>query len=171
MNSYLDIIIRSVSVYVFMIVALRVFGRKELSQLNTADVILILLISNSVQNAMVGSNATLLGGLVAASALFLVNLLFKKLMSFSQLVKKLAQDTPEILVHNGKVQTKKLAELGISTEELEEAMREHGVENYSDVKLAMFEIDGNISIISGSDVLRQTHHKKKIHKSLGNVGG
>ena len=63
---YLDIIFRSVAVYFFMTIALRVFGKKELSQLNTADIILILLISNSVQNAMVGPDTSLSGGLVAA---------------------------------------------------------------------------------------------------------
>lgn len=59
MNPYLDIILRSVAVYFFMVIALRIFGKKELSQLNTSDVILILLISNSVQNAMVGSDTSL----------------------------------------------------------------------------------------------------------------
>ncbi len=59
MNLYLDIILRSAAVYLFMVIALRIFGKKELSQLNTADVILILLISNSVQNAMVGSDTSL----------------------------------------------------------------------------------------------------------------
>lgn len=61
MFEYADIVIRSLSVYLFMVIALRIFGKKELSQLNTADVILILLISNSVQNAMVGPNTSLLG--------------------------------------------------------------------------------------------------------------
>ncbi|MEO0037162.1 MAG: hypothetical protein RIQ59_373, partial [Bacteroidota bacterium] len=81
MNPYLDIIIRSVAVYFFMVMALRVFGKKQLSQLNTADVILILLISNSVQNAMVGNNTSLYGGLVAALALFIINYAFKKVKS------------------------------------------------------------------------------------------
>ena len=73
MNPYLDIIIRSASVYLFMVIALRIFGKKQLSQLNTADVILILLISNSVQNAMVANNTSLYGGMVAALALFVIN--------------------------------------------------------------------------------------------------
>lgn len=77
-NPYLDVIFRSVAVYLFMIIALRVFGKKQLSQLNTADVILILLISNSVQNAMVGSNVSLIGGILAALSLFVMNLIFKK---------------------------------------------------------------------------------------------
>lgn len=167
MNPYIDITLRSVAVYFFMIIALRIFGKKELSQLNTADVILILLISNSVQNAMVGANTSLYGGIIAAFSLFLINYVFKKVMLKSKFIKELVQDKPEILIHNGKIEFKTLARLGITSEELEEAMREHGIEYYKNVKLAMFEIDGNISIISGNENLKQTHHKRKIHKTLG----
>ena len=152
-----------------MIIALRIFGKKELSQLNTADVILILLISNSVQNAMVGADTSLYGGIIAAFSLFLINFIFKKVMLKSKFIKGLVQDKPEILIHNGKTEFKTLARLGITSEELEEAMREHGIEYYKDVKLAMFEIDGNISIISGNENLKQTHHKRKVHKSLGEL--
>ncbi len=169
MNPYLDIIIRSVSVYLFMVIALRIFGKKELSQLNTADVILILLISNSVQNAMVGSNSSLLGGIVAALVLFIVNFLLKRIMFRSKFIKELIQDKPEILVHNGKIEFKTLSKLGITSDELQEAMREHGIEFYKDIRLAMLEIDGNISIISGNETIKQTHHKRKTHKSLGNL--
>jgi uncharacterized membrane protein YcaP (DUF421 family) len=169
MNPYLDIIIRSVAVYFFMVIALRVFGKKQLSQLNTADVILILLISNSVQNAMVGNNTSLYGGLVAALALFIINYVFKKVKSKSEFIKNLVQDKPEILIHNGKIEFETIARLGITDDELQEAMREHGVEFYKDVKLSMFEIDGSISIISGDKELKQTHHKRKVHKTLGNL--
>ncbi len=169
MNPYIDITLRSVAVYFFMIIALRIFGKKELSQLNTADVILILLISNSVQNAMVGADTSLYGGIIAAFSLFLINFIFKKVMLKSKFIKGLVQDKPEILIHNGKTEFKTLARLGITSEELEEAMREHGIEYYKDVKLAMFEIDGNISIISGNENLKQTHHKRKVHKSLGEL--
>ena len=87
----------------------------------------------------------------------------------SKFIKELVQDTPEILIHNGKLEFKTIAKLGITDEELKEAMREHGVEYFKDVKLAMFEIDGSISIISGDKDLKQTHHKRKIHKTLGNL--
>lgn len=169
MNPYLDIVIRSVSIYLFMVIALRVFGKKQLSQLNTADVILILLISNSVQNAMVGNNTSLYGGMVAALALFIVNFIFKRVVLKSALIKNLVQDTPEILIHNGKIEFATIAKLGITNDELQEAMREHGVEHYKEVKLAMFEIDGSISIISGDKNLKQTHHKRKVHKTLGKL--
>ena len=82
MNPYIDIVLRSIAVYFFMISALRIFGKKELSQLNTGDVILILLISNSVQNAMVGNNSSLTGGLIAALVLFILNYLLKKIMFY-----------------------------------------------------------------------------------------
>ncbi|SHI87052.1 DUF421 domain-containing protein [Flavobacterium terrae] len=166
MNLYLDIVLRSIAVYFFMVIALRVFGKKELSQLNTADIILILLISNSVQNAMVGSDSSLLGGIIAAFVLFFINFLFKKIMLKSSFIKELVQDKPEILIHDGKTDYKTLARLGITSDELEEAMREHGIMHHNEVKLAMFEIDGNISIISGNDELKQTKHKRRAHKSL-----
>jgi len=168
MNPYLDIIIRSASVYLFMLIALRIFGKKELSQLNTADVILILLISNSVQNAMVGSNISLLGGLAAASVLFVINFTLKKLMFQFPKFRNFMQEKPEILIHDGKLDFKALSKLNITSEELQEAMREHGVEHFSDVKLAILEIDGNISIISGEKNLRQTHYKrlKRSKKSI-----
>ena len=169
MNPYLDIIIRSISVYLFMIIAIRLFGKKELSQLNTADIILILLISNAVQNAMVGSNSSLQGGLVAALVLFVLNFILKKIMYNSKTITDLVQDKPEILIHNGIIDFKALAKLEITSQELEEAIREHGVETYKEVKLAMMEIDGNISVISGDKALIQTHHKRKIHKTLGNL--
>ncbi len=169
MNPYLDITLRSVAVYLFIVLALRIFGKKELSQLNTADVILVLLISNSVQNAMVGDDDSLWGGIVAALALFLINFIYKKVLLNFKFIKDLVQDKPEILVHNGKIEFKTLARLGITSDELQEAMREHGVEHYKSVKLAMFEIDGTISVISGDEQLKQTHHKRKIHKSLGSI--
>ncbi|MCC9074077.1 DUF421 domain-containing protein [Flavobacterium sp. F-65] len=162
MNPYLDIVIRSASVYFFMVIALRVFGKKELSQLNTADVILILLISNAVQNAMVGSDTSLLGGIAAAAVLFIINYTLKKLTYKSKLLHNLLLEKPEVLIHNGHIDFKSLSKLNITSDELEEAMREHGVAHYKEVKLAMLEIDGTISIISqDKEHLKQTIYKRK----------
>jgi uncharacterized membrane protein YcaP (DUF421 family) len=170
MNQYLDIIIRSAAVYFFMVIALRLFGKKELSQLNTADVILILLISNSVQNAMVGNNTSLYGGMAAATVLFTINFILKKLMFRYPKFSDFMQEKPEILIHDGNLDFKALSKLNISSDELKEAMREHGIEFFKDVKLAMLEIDGNISIISGNENLKQTHYKRKrIHKNLAEI--
>lgn len=170
MNPFADIIFRSIAVYVFMLAAIRLSGKKELSQLNTIDVVLILLISNAVQNAMVGNNTSLSGGLTAAGILFLLNFVLKKLTYRNKKVREFIFEHPEILIHNGKLNFEKLGHLGITDDELKEAMREHGVEYYKDVKLAMFEVDGNISIITDSDGLRQTHYKRrKKHRTLGTL--
>lgn len=167
MNSYLDIIFRSFAVYVFMLIAIRLSGKKELSQLNTIDVVLILLISNAVQNAMVGDNTTLLGGLAAATVLFLLNFILKKILFKSPKIREWILEHPEILIHDGKLNFTTLAKLGISDDELKEAIREHGIAYYKDVKLAILEVDGNISVISGDQHLRQTHYKRrKTRKSL-----
>ena len=81
----------------------------------------------------------------------------------------LMQEKPEVLIHDGKLDFKALSKLNITSDEIQEAMREHGVEHFSDVKLAMLEIDGNISIISGNKNLRQTHYKrlKRSKKVIG----
>lgn len=167
MNAYVDIALRSLAVYAFILIAIRLTGKKEFSQLNTIDVVLILLISNAVQNAMVGNNTSLLGGLAAAAVLFLINFLLKKLMFKNKLVREFISQHPEILIHEGKLNFKMLSHLGISDDELMEAVREHGIEHYKDVKLAIFEVDGNISIISGHENLKQTHYKRrKQHKII-----
>lgn len=170
-NPYLNVAIRSLAVYLFILIAIRLSGKKELSQLNTTDVVLILLISNAVQNAMVGVNTSLSSGLVAASVLFIANYIIKQTMFKNKSIRNLISDQPKILIHNGILNSKNLDKLEISQDELEEAMREHGVENCADVKLAMLEIDGNISIISGeNNKLNQTHHKRRrAHKTLGSV--
>ncbi|MDI1255737.1 MAG: DUF421 domain-containing protein [Flavobacterium sp.] len=161
MNPYLDIILRSAAVYLFMVVALRIFGKKELSQLNTADVILILLISNSVQNAMVGSDTSLWGGLAAAAILFILNFIVKKLIYKYKFFSDIFEEKAQILIHNGKPNYKQLAHEDITHDELMEAIHEHGMENIKDVKLAILEMDGNISIISGDKTLKQTHYKRR----------
>lgn len=168
-NPYVNVALRSLAVYAFMLIAIRLTGKKELSQLNTTDVVLILLISNAVQNAMVGANTSLSSGLMAAGVLFLANYIIKKAMFKNKNIRNLLSEQPEILIHNGEKNTKNLAKLGISDDEIGEAMREHGVDDFKDVKLAMLEVDGNISIIAGENGnLTQTYHKRRRqHKTLG----
>lgn len=170
-NPYLNVALRSLAVYFFILIAIRLTGKKELSQLNTTDVVLILLISNAVQNAMVGANTSLSSGLVAAAVLFSANYLIKKTLFKNKKLRDLISEHPEVLIHDGTLNNAVLDKQGISHDELTEAMREHGVGNFSDVKLAMLEIDGNISIIVGdSKNLTQTFHKRRrAHKTLGSI--
>lgn len=147
-NPYLNIIVSSSIIYLFITIAIRIFGKKELSQLSVLDLVFVLLISNAVQNAMVGSDSSLLGGLIAASTLFALNYIFKYFLFRSKKLTKLLEGEPIILVSGGKVQEKNLRKLQITFDELLEAIREHGVSDLKEVDLAIFEMDGNISIQS-----------------------
>jgi uncharacterized membrane protein YcaP (DUF421 family) len=164
-NDYLSIVISSVAVYLFMVFAIRLFGKKELSQLSVTDLVFILLISNSVQNAMVGSNTTLWGGLVAASALFVVNFLLKQAIYRFPWLSKFIQGEAIMLVYKGNIKIDNMHRTRITHEELMEAVREHGINSISDVDLAILEIDGNISILS-NDFHRKTNRKRKDHKAI-----
>ena len=147
-NEYLQIVLRCVAVYAFVIIAIRIFGKKELAQLSVIDLVFILLISNSVQNAMVGSNSTLQGGLVAAISLFIFNFILKRVLYKNKKVSELLQGKSELLIYNGELQQHNLEKTEITIEELEAAVREHGVKDIQHVDLAVLEVDGNISVIS-----------------------
>ena len=105
--------------------------------------------------------------MAAAAVLFILNFIVKKLIFKYKLFSDLFEEKAEILVHDGKPNYKKLAHENITHDELMEAIHEHGIENIKDVKLAILEMDGNISIISGDKTLKQTHYKRrKNRKSL-----
>jgi len=160
---YGKIIVSCFVVYLFIIIAIRIFGKKELAQLSVLDLVFVLLISNSVQNAMVGSDSSLLGGIIAAASLFVVNYIFKKALYKFPYFSQTIQGHPQLLIYKGRLLEQNLAKIQLSREELEEAIREHGAENISEVDQAVFEVDGNISIHS-KGYTRHTLKKKKNHK-------
>jgi uncharacterized membrane protein YcaP (DUF421 family) len=169
MESYIFIIISSLIVYLFIITAIRIFGKREISQLSVIDLVFILLISNAVQNAMVGGNISyLVGGLVAAITLFVANNFLGELFYKSKSFSKLVQGEPLMLVYEGKIIKKHMEKAKISEDELDAAIREHGVASISDVNLAVLERDGNISVLS-DDYKHKTTKKREIDKILKNV--
>ena len=166
MEGYVIIALKSIAVYVFIVAAIRVFGKKEFAQLSVVDVVFILLISNSVQTAMVGNDTSLSGGLVAALALFAMNNVFKRLSLGSESISKVIEGEPVLLIYNGEIRPNALKEASISLEQLKAVVREHGVEEISDVNLAIFEVDGNISVLS-DNYRNLTKRKRKGHRILG----
>lgn len=164
-HSLLIISFKSITIYVFIVLAIRLFGKKELAQLSVIDLVFILLISNSVQNAMVGSDNSLLGGIAAATGLFVINYIFKwllkKIPNFSHVV----QGEESMLIYKGKILQSHLDKTMITTDELKAAVREHGVEKIEDVDLAVLEADGNISVMS-KDFTQHTSRKRRAHKAI-----
>ncbi len=170
-NNYLQIILRCIAVYFFVIIAIRIFGKKELAQLSVIDLVFILLISNSVQNAMVGPDTSLTGGLLAAISLFIINYILKLVLYKNKNVSEFLQGKAIMLVYKGKLQPHNLQEAEITTDEIEAAIREHGVEDIKNVDLAMLEVDGNISVIS-DDFKKKTIHPsahKRRHRLRGRL--
>ena len=164
-NTYLRIILSSIAVYLFIIIAIRFFGKKELSQLSVFDLVFILLISNAVQNAMVLGDNTLYGGLTAALSLFTLNYILKKLQLKFPKFGKLVQGDAIMLVYHGKIIPSHLRMAGISEDEVIQAIREHGIASVSEVDLAVLEVDGNISVLS-HDFKKRSQRRRKAHKIL-----
>ena len=159
-TQYLTIIGSTAAVYAFIVIALRLFGKTEVAQLSLIDLVFILLISNAVQNAMVGADSTLAGGLVAATTLFVMNYLLKVFIYRIPWLNKLVQGKPVTLVRHGQVDTRALQRAMLTRDELMEAMREHGVERIGDVDMAILEVDGNISVLS--DQFKATTRKTRV---------
>ena len=163
--NYLIIAGSSACVYVFIVVFIRIFGKKEIAQLSIIDLVFILLISNAVQNAMVGPDTSLLGGLCAAGTLFVVNYALKYILYRFPRLSSFVQGNAIMLVYEGKAIKENLIKARISLGEIEEAAREHGVGSIEDVNLAILETDGNISILS-DDYQKQTRRRKRHYRDI-----
>jgi len=168
--SWLTIAFSSVAVYLFLLLAFRLVGKKELSQLSVVDLVFILLISNSVQNAMVGPDSTLLGGLIAASSLFLVNTVVRVVEKRFPRLRKIIQGHPLMLIYHGQIQAENLRKTGITEDELLETAHEHGVLHIREINLAILELDGSISVLS-DNFQKNTRHTISNETASGGRNG
>ena len=155
---YLIVAGSSAAVYIFLILAIRLFGKKEFSQLSVFDIVFILLISNAVQNSMIAADFSFWGGVTSAVTLFLINFIFKNVIYKIPKVSEWVQGHPIMLIYDGKVIPDNMKKAKVSIPELEEATREHGVESIDEVSLAVLELDGSISIVAGDHT---SHFRRK----------
>ncbi len=125
--SVVSIALRTAVVYFAILLGLRVSGKREIGQFTPFDLVMILLIANAVQNAMVGPDTSLLGGLIAAAVLLLVNVVVSKASSRSARIRGLTLGVPRVLVSDGRPVEQNMRREGINQEELEAAIREHGI--------------------------------------------
>lgn len=148
------IALNSTIVFLVVLVGLRLLGKRHVAQLSLVDLVLILLISNTVQNAMVGDSSSLADGIVSAITLLGVSYLITFFLYKFKKAEQFVEGSPTLLIHNGNIIQKHLEQEKITEEELHRAMREHGIEQLTDIKSAIMEADGTISIIPSSE-----HHK------------
>jgi uncharacterized membrane protein YcaP (DUF421 family) len=142
-----NIILRTVAVYLMILLGLRLTGKREIGQMTVFDLVLLLLIANAVQNAMVGPDTSLPGGLLAAAVLLALNAGVARLRLRWPWLRRLIQGSPTLLILHGEVIEAHLRREGVDAETLETALREHGVADLSDVEMAVLEIDGSISVV------------------------
>jgi uncharacterized membrane protein YcaP (DUF421 family) len=159
------VIVRTLLVYVGVFVGLRVAGKRELGQMTVFDLAVVLLVANAVQNAMVGPDFSVQGGLLAALALLVANRVVALVRLQRGAWGRLIEGTPTVLVEDGQLIEPHLRREGLERQELEMVVREHGVEALSEVKLAVLETDGSISIVPmGARVVRTAKHIRQIRK-------
>ena len=156
----LGIIIRTVIIYLFILTGLRLAGKREIGQMTVFDLVVLLLIANAVQNAMVGPDTSVTGGLLAALVLLVLNGLIALLRLKWPLVRRLVEGSPTLLVLHGEVIPEAIKREGLDLETLEAAFREHGVDDLKAVEMAVLEIDGSISVVPQGD------HTRRVKKPM-----
>jgi uncharacterized membrane protein YcaP (DUF421 family) len=148
----IEIALRTAVIYAVVLIGVRLSGKREVGQMTPFDLTLLLLISNAVQNAMTGSDTSLIGGAVAATTLLVLNYLIAELSGANRRFRKLVQGQPSLLVHDGKIIESHMAKEHVSMDELQRALREHGIASYHDVALAVLEVDGSISCLKYDEI-------------------
>jgi uncharacterized membrane protein YcaP (DUF421 family) len=144
--SWWELILRVVVIYVFLIVLLRLSGKRQVGQLAPFDLVLLLVLSNSVQNAMNGGDNSVLAGLISAGALVLLNYLVGLATYRSKKLEALIEGRPDVLIHNGKLFTDVMEREKLTHHELNAALRAAGCACIEEVHFAILENNGVISV-------------------------
>jgi uncharacterized membrane protein YcaP (DUF421 family) len=145
--SLLEKAVRALLVFVFLVVALRLGGKRELGQINVLDLAVLLLVSNALQNAMIGSDNSLVGGVVGATTLFVANYVFVRLVFRSRRASRILEGTPAVLLEHGRLHAQALRSEAITVEELHAAALERGFDQLADVDLIVLQPNGHLAIM------------------------
>ncbi len=160
-----SIVLRTVIVYVALLAGLRLAGKRELGQMTPFDLVVILLIANAVQNAMVGPDTSVTGGLIAAGILVLLNYGVAQGRERLPWLRRAVEGIPTLLIDDGKFVREHLRREGLDEDEVMMAIREHGVPDVKDVRMAVLETDGSISIVpADAKAMRTRRHVRFVRK-------
>jgi uncharacterized membrane protein YcaP (DUF421 family) len=142
-------LLRSVAVYTFLLVAFRLCGKRQLGQLSAFDLVVLLIISNVVQNAVIGNDNSLGGGLIGATTILLLNLLVAYVTFRFRRADRVIEHSPTVLVRHGRILRDNLRRERLGPRDLRAALRHHGVVSIRDIRYAFLEEDGHVSVITG----------------------
>jgi uncharacterized membrane protein YcaP (DUF421 family) len=157
-------IIRTVFVYFALILGLRMSGKRELAQLNPFDLIVLLMLSNTVQNAIIGDDNTVTGGIIGATTLLALNYLIVRTVYRSAWLQRLVGGEPDVLVHHGKVRMHHLERELITREELEAACHRQGIASLADVEKCILEPTGTLSFIERKPTSEDDRHQQLLRR-------
>lgn len=161
-------IIRPMIVYFGLIVMLRLFGKRELAQLNPFDLVVILSLSNTVQNAIIGQDNSVVGGVVGAAALLAVNYFISRLKYSSKTVEQLIEGLPAKLVVDGKVNERELKSELITTSDLDIIAHRNGFEDAGDLEKVVLDPSGSF-LVDGKGEIKDAKFKKDVLKEIGKL--
>lgn len=142
-----ELVLRSVIVFSVLLMLLRLTGKRQVGQLAPSDLVLLLILANAVQNSMNAGDNSLVGGLISVCALVALNFTVNKLVFKYKSVESLIEGRPQILIRDGILFNDAMLETGITNEEINGAMRQHGCNDINQVHLAILETNGSISVL------------------------
>ncbi len=145
--SLLEKIVRPVLVYLFLVIGLRLAGKRELAQLNAFDLVVLLTISNTVQNAIIGSDNSVLGGVVGATTLLVFNYLVVRFVFAHPWAERYLEGDADMLIRHGRLLDDRLRAEGVTIGELEGAARKQGVASLEEVETAILEANGTVTFV------------------------
>jgi len=151
--------LRTLVVYAFLIICLRLAGKRELAQLNSFDLVVLLLLSNTVQNAIIGNDTSLVGGLFGAATLIVINWVLVRVSYKYRHVDRLLEGDPVMLVQNGQLLEDQCAKQLITQMEIEIAARKQGFDSLADVREAVLEPGGALTFAGKEPSLDETHYR------------
>jgi uncharacterized membrane protein YcaP (DUF421 family) len=160
----LEKILRPILVYVFLVVVLRLAGKRELAQLNPFDLVVLLTLSNTVQNAIIGDDNSLTGGLIGAATLLMVNYIFVRFLYSHPEVDAIVEGRSDMLMDHGKLDRSKLRKDLITLPELEAAAHKQGFDSLADVDCARIEPGGTISFTAKKPSKDDVRHKELLER-------
>ena len=140
-------VLRSVVVYLFLLIAFRFTGKRQVGQLTPFDLVVLLIISNVVQNAVIGADNSLGGGLIGALTILLLNYAVVEIAFRYKRARRLLEATPTLLIHNGNVLHENLRRERVTLDDLLAALRKNGMVEPSQVRYAVLEENGAISVV------------------------
>ena len=157
--SILEKVVRPVLVYLFLVIGLRLAGKRELAQLNAFDLVVLLTLSNTVQNAIIGSDNSVLGGVIGATTLLVFNYMVVRFVFAHPSVERLIEGDADVLMRGGKVLDERLRAEGITPNELEAASRRQGFASLNDVDKAILEANGGVTFVARKPRANDARHQ------------